>query len=261
VIGLSAQDLTVALGGRMVLSDLSLDLEPGAFTVLAGPNGAGKSTLLRTLAGLLAPATGDVLFGGTSIRRMAPQRRARAIAYLPQDGSIAWPLPVIDIVALGRLPHGERPGRLGVYGRSAVSAALAQVGLGGFEARPASLLSGGERARVLLARALAVEAPVLLVDEPVAALDPRHQLLVLEGLAARASQGGIVVAIMHDLSLAARYADRIALLDSGNLLDVGPPLSVFTEQRIAEVFGISARVSILDGRPVITPERPLVTED
>jgi iron complex transport system ATP-binding protein len=254
---LAAQDLSITLGRRPVLSGIDLALRPGSLTIVVGPNGAGKSTLLRSLAGLLAPARGSVNLNGAPLARLRTSERARSIAYLPQGGAIAWPLSVAQVVALGRFPHGEKPDALSERGRDAVRAAIAQVGLQGFEARAATELSGGERARTLLARALAVEAPVLLADEPVAALDPRHQLVVLEVLQARARLGGIVVAVMHDLALAARFADDIVLLESGRVQARGTPESVLTESQLAASFGILARVRAVEGRLVIAAERPL----
>jgi iron complex transport system ATP-binding protein len=253
----AAETVSVRLGKPTVLSGISLRLRTGALTVVVGPNGAGKSTLLRTLAGLVVPDEGRVALDGTALHRMRPSERARAIAYLPQGGAIAWPLPVEDVVALGRMPHGEGPGNLRAEGRKAVAEAIAQVGLSGFEHRPASDLSGGERARVLLARALAVGAPVLLADEPVAALDPRHQLVVLEVLKARAARGCTAVAVMHDLGLAARFADEIVLLESGRLRACGPPAAVLTPAALAESFGIAARVETSGGRLVIVAEAPI----
>ncbi|MBB3021135.1 iron complex transport system ATP-binding protein [Microvirga lupini] len=251
------RSLSVDLGARRALESIDLSLEPGRLTALIGPNGAGKTTLLRAMAGLVRPSAGDVVLDGTPTALMRASARARAIAYLPQGGGVAWPLPVEGVVALGRLPHGEEPDRLPAEGRTAVEAALRSVGLQGFETRPATSLSGGERARMLLARALATQAPVLLADEPVAALDPRHQLIVLEVLKARARAGTTVVAILHDLNLAARFADHIVLLDQGKIETSGSPEEALTKARLAASFGIQARVSRGEDGLLVVAQSPL----
>lgn len=254
---LEARSLSVDLGKRRALSRVDLAPEPGRLTVIVGPNGAGKTTLLRSLAGLLTPSEGSITLNGVPVARMRAGERACSIAYLPQGGGVAWPLPVSSVVALGRLPHGEKPDDLTPQGRAAVAAAMQEVGLKGFEDRSATELSGGERARVLLARALATQAPVLLADEPVAALDPRHQLIVLDVLKNHASAGATVVAIMHDLTLAARFADDIVLLNHGVIEAHGPPAEVLTEARLASGFGIEAHIAHEDGRLVVVADRPL----
>jgi iron complex transport system ATP-binding protein len=254
---LEARSLSVDLGRRRALHRIDLAPEPGRLTVIVGPNGAGKTTLLRSLAGLLTPSEGTVTLNNVPVMKMRAGERARAIAYLPQGGGVAWPLPVASVVALGRLPHGEKPDDLPAAGKAAVAAAMGFVGLEGFEDRPATELSGGERARVLLARALATQAPVLLADEPVAALDPLHQLIVLDVLKSHARGGATVVAIMHDLTLAARFADDIVLLSHGVIGAHGPPAEVLTEARLASGFGIEAHIAHEDGRLVVVADRPL----
>ena len=257
VEGLSCDSVDLRLGARTVIESLDLTLPTGRFTVFIGPNGAGKTTLLRGLAGLIRPVRGAIRLDNEDVGALSPGRRARKIAYLPQHGTLSWPLPVGDVVALGRLPYGERIGALPPNGRRAVGAALAAVGLSGFERRPASALSGGERSRVLLARALATEAQVLLADEPVAALDPRHQIIVLDVLRSLARSGILVAAVMHDLNLAARFADTIVFLDKGKVLATGSPADVLTPERLAEGFGIDALVTELDGFITVAPRLPL----
>ncbi|WP_230532536.1 ABC transporter ATP-binding protein [Microvirga roseola] len=254
---LQTRSLSVDLGRRRVLTRLDLSLQPGRLTVIVGPNGAGKTTLIRALAGLVAPAEGSVTLDGRPVGQMRAAERARAIAYLPQGGEIAWPLAVSQVVGLGRLPHGEKPDALPAGGREAVASAIRETGLENFEDRPATELSGGERARVLLARALATQAPVLLADEPVAALDPRHQLVVLDVLRSHARAGGTVIAVMHDLTLAARYADDMVLLRQGLIEAHAPPHEVLTEAQLASSFGIRAHIARGESGLVVVADRPL----
>jgi iron complex transport system ATP-binding protein len=252
---LDATDVTVRLGGHVVVDRASLTLKRGEVVALVGPNGAGKTTLIRALAGLL-PAQGGLLLQGRPLESYAPRERARCIAYLPQGHVFHWPVPVASVVALGRHPHADAFSAPSEADRAAVKRALAATGTEGFAARPITTLSGGERARVALARALATEAPVLLADEPTASLDPRHQLVVM-ALLRRGAQDGAVLAVVHDLLLAARFADRVIVMDRGRLVADAPPAEALSPQRVAEVFGVeTVSVNAGDGNVTI-PWRPL----
>ena len=195
-----------------MLNDISLSLSSGHLVALVGPNGAGKTTLLRALAGLL-PSDGAIHVGGEALSSLALRERARRFAYLPQGHIVHWPLPARDIVALGRYPHGATdPARMSPKDAEAVLRAMRATDVVEFSDRRVTELSGGERSRVALARVLAVEAPVILADEPTASLDPRYQLDVMKTLRAAADQGVLVIVVTHDLGLAARFADTVLVL-------------------------------------------------
>ncbi|MCC6006588.1 MAG: ABC transporter ATP-binding protein [Rhodobacteraceae bacterium] len=227
---LALDALTVDLGPSRVLEGVSLSVSPGEVLGLIGPNGAGKTTLMRAALGLVPH------HGRSSLARLAAEPRARAAAWLPQTREIAWPVTVEHVVGLGRLPH--RAGR--AEDARAVADALDRMGLSGFRERVATRLSGGEQARVLLARALAQEAPLLMADEPIAGLDPGHQLDAMHVFADLAREGRGVVVALHDLGLAARFCDRLALLSRGRLAAIGPPADVLSEGHMAQVFGLRA---------------------
>ena len=249
----SAQHLNVALGARPVLKDVSLSLSAGHLVALVGPNGAGKTTLLRALAGLI-PSDGVILVGGEALASLPLRERAKRFAYLPQGHLVHWPLPVRDIVALGRYPHGATdPGRLTAGDAEAVQRAMAAVDVVEFAERRVTELSGGERSRVALARVLAVEAPVILADEPTASLDPRHQLDVMKGLRAAADTGVLVIVVTHDLGLAARFADTVLVLSEGRLVSQGAPAEALSERVVADVFRISAYRAEYQREAVIVP--------
>jgi iron complex transport system ATP-binding protein len=243
--------LDVGLGGKPVISGADLSVRRGEFVAVVGPNGAGKTTLLRSIAGLI-PSRGLVEIDGTRLPRLSRHERARRMAYLPQGHVFYWPVPAADIVALGRLPRSGASG-LSLTDRAVVARAMEQTGIGGHADRPVTNLSGGERARVALARVLATEAPLILADEPTASLDPRYQLIVLDILRRHASSGGAVLAVLHDLGLAARQADRVVVLDKGRIVADGAPRDVLTKARLAETFGVHAQVVTLVDAPVVIP--------
>ena len=252
-MSLHVRNLTVRYGREPVLDALSAVLPAGAVTAVVGPNGAGKSTLLRALAGLM-PATGEVLIGGAPSD--APVRRA-AVAYMPQDTSAASSLTLIEVVLLGRLRS------LGLSVPAALvaeaEAALGRFGIAHLAGRTLDAVSGGQRQLVYLAQALFRQPEVLLLDEPTAALDLRHQLVVLETVRRTARTDGIAVAVaMHDLSLAAQFADGLLCLADGGVDAAGPAEDVLTADRVRRIWGIEAEVAAgPGGHPRITPLRAL----
>jgi iron complex transport system ATP-binding protein len=250
---LAAQGLSVTLAGRLVLKHVSLALSSGRLVALVGPNGAGKTTLLRALAGLV-PSEGAIHVGGATLSSLSLRERARRFAYLPQGHLVHWPLPARDIVALGRYPHGATdPARLTADDAEAVQRAMRLTDVVEFSERRVTELSGGERSRVALARVLAVEAPVILADEPTNSLDPRHQIDVMKTLRTAADQGGLVMVVTHDLGLAARFADTIVVLSEGRLVSLGVPADALSEQVMAEVFRVSAFRAEFRREAVIVP--------
>lgn len=244
---LRLEGLSVDLGGRRVVDRIDLAIEPGDCVGLIGPNGAGKSTLMRAALGLAQAE------GRSSLATLPRHARARAAAWLPQAREIAWGMTVAEVVALGRTPH-RRPGApFGAADRAAVERAMAEADVARFAGRAATRLSGGEQARVLLARALAQEAPILMADEPVSGLDPAHQIATMEVFAAQARAGGTVITAMHDLGLAARWCTRLVLLDRGRIVADGAPPEVLTVARLREVYGIAAHIAEAAGGLVVQP--------
>jgi iron complex transport system ATP-binding protein len=248
---LSAERLSVDLTGRPVLIDIDLAIRAGEVLAIVGPNGAGKTTLIRALAGII-PARGTIRLGDRELSAIKPAVRARRIAYLPQGHQFYWPMPVREIVGLGRLPHGAGAS-LSATDRAAVAEAMAECGVTEFADRPVTTLSGGERSRVALARILAVQSEIILADEPTASLDPYYQLSVLGLLRLRAETGRAVAIVLHDFALASRFADRVALLAEGRLARLGTPAEVLTGDGIGEAFGVSTVTLEHDGIRVAIP--------
>lgn len=232
---LALRGATAVLGGRRVLDGVDLTVASGELVALVGPNGAGKSSAVRSLAGLLPLSAGHARMGDAEVSALSMRERANRAAYLPQERRIAWNLPAIEVAALGApfLAPAEALVR--------AQAALDEVEAGHLADRGVAEMSGGERARVLLARALATEAAALLVDEPIAGLDPEAQLMVLERLKARAGKGQAVLVSLHDLALAARYADRALVLHEGRVAAEGPPVDALSPDVLRRVFGLTAR--------------------
>ncbi len=236
------ENVSVLLGHREALSDVSLTLNPGEVVALVGPNGAGKTTLLRAALALV-PATGNIRMAGDPLAKLAPAERARRASYLAQERTLAWSLSGADLVALGRFAWGggRAYDQLETIDRQAVDLALEKADATALKHRPVQALSGGEQARLHLARLLASGAPTLIADEPAAALDPRHQLDALQALKAEARDGKTVLVALHDLLLAERVADRIAVLDQGRLVAIGAADTALTDACLADVFAIKRR--------------------
>ena len=252
---LETRSLGVRLRGREVVRNVSLDFRDGELVGLAGPNGAGKTSLLRALAGLLPPSSGSVRLDGLDIAAIAARERARRLAYLPQQQVVSWPLKGADVVMLGRFARRSPLAAPSGADRAAVDAALAQADAQSFASRPVTELSGGERARVLLARALAQETPVLLADEPTRDLDPAHQIGVIELLKAVAGRGMLVVVSLHDLPLASRWCDRIVLMDRGRVVADDRPDQALSRERLDEVYGVEAELLEIGDRRIVLPTR------
>jgi iron complex transport system ATP-binding protein len=260
-IALVTDAVEVRYGARCAVRATSLALESSGFVALVGPNGAGKSSLLKALAGL-ASHTGTITWQGRPLAALAARERARTIAYLAQASAVHWPLSARDVVTLGRLAHGRYGMAPSAADREAVEWALAQTATAELAERSISALSVGERARVLLARALAVRAPVLIVDEPIAMLDPFHQLEIMGVLAryARGADGGapaLVVAVLHDLTLAARFCGRVLLMSDGRVVEDGTPAATLSADNVRRHYHVEPFVAQHQGEPVIVPWRSL----
>jgi iron complex transport system ATP-binding protein len=251
---LSARDVAVSLGGRRVLADVSLDAAAGEMVGLVGPNGAGKTTLLRACNGSLAPDAGSVYVEGDRVADLSAREAARRVATVPQESSLDFEFSVREAVGMGRTAHVPRFGRRRAADDRAVDRAMDRAAVADLADRSVTTLSGGERARVLLARALAQAAPVLLLDEPTANLDINHRVRTLGLARDRAADGRAVVAAIHDLDLAARFCDRLVLLADGAVRAAGTPESVLRSPALDDAFGVRTRVSTdpVTGWPRVT---------
>ena len=242
---LSLEKVQARLGKAVVLEGVELSVGESEVVALCGPNGAGKSSVIRAAVGLLETTSGQVRLGEKPIADLSHRQRAEQAAYLPQERRIAWNLPAVEVAALGA------PFLSGAESLARAKAALEEVGAGHLADRGVAEMSGGERARVLLARALVVHAPLLLADEPIAGLDPDAQRLVLERLRARADDGAGVLVSLHDLTLAATTADRVVVLDKGRVVADAAPIQALSPAVLRQVFG-------LDGGWIEGPNGPLL---
>ena len=250
---ISAVDVGVDLEGRTILAGVSIDVVPGELLVLVGPNGAGKSTLLGVLSGERRPTRGSVTLEGRELGSIRHAELARLRSVLTQENTVSFPFLVSEVVAMGRSPWART-----VEGRddiAAVAEAMDAADIAHLAARRYTSLSGGEKARVSLARVLAQRTPVVLLDEPTASLDLRHQEDVMRVGRRAADEGRAVVVVLHDLSLASAYADRLALVSGGRLEALGTPGEVLTEERVERVYGLPVSLHEVAGRPVVVPRR------
>jgi iron complex transport system ATP-binding protein len=235
--------LAVRLSDVRVLDGVDFSVEAGRFVGVVGPNGAGKTTLLRTVDGSLAPDRGRVAVCGHDVHRLGSRAQSRLVATVPQETTVPFEFAVREVVAMGRTPHVSRFGGETAADRTAVERAMDRTEVGEFADRPVSAVSGGERQRVLLARALAQDTPVVLLDEPTASLDINHQVQTLELVRDLVAAGRTVLAAIHDLNLAAHYCDELLLVGDGRILASGAPPAVLTEDRLADAFGTAATVT------------------
>lgn len=250
---LRAQGIKVRRGERFVVDGVDVAVAAGELVGLIGPNGAGKTTLLRSIAWLTEIETGSVTLDDIAIETIAPLERAKKIAYVEQSGAAAWPVSVADLVGLGRLPHRNILRGPGADDRAAVLEALRATDCAALAGRSIDTLSSGERSRVLLARALAGKPSILLLDEPVAALDPSQQLGIMTLLGDLAARGMGIIAVLHDLPLASRFCHRLVLLQEGRVLAQGEPQAVLQDRFLAEAFAIRPVRGTADGQDYVLP--------
>lgn len=254
-LAISGEGVCVELGGKAVLREVDLPVMAGEVLALVGPNGAGKSTLLAALAGDLPLASGRILLSGQPLNHWRAEELALRRAMLLQQVQLSFPFSVLDVVRMGRAPWSNTTAS--ALDDELVGYAMSATDVANFAGRKFSELSGGEKARVALARVLAQDTGVLMLDEPTAALDLRHQELVLQVARARAAAGRAVVVVLHDLNLAAGYADKVAVLEKGRLAALGAPGEVLTEDLLSRVYqhGIDVMAHPVTGRTVVLPRR------
>lgn len=236
-----------------ILDEVTLEVVPGEVLVIVGPNGAGKSTLLGVLSGELPATRGAVTVAGRDVRGIRQGELARLRSVLTQDNTLSFPFRVSEVVAMGRAPWARSAeGREDV---AAIAAAMHAADVSHLAQRRYTTLSGGERARVSLARVLAQRTPAIFLDEPTASLDLRHQEDVMRIARGLADEGRAVVVVLHDLTLAGAYADRLALIAAGRLDVLGTPAEVLTEERVERVYGLPVELHLAAGRPIVVPVR------
>ncbi len=256
---ITVEALKASRDGRKILHGLSFDLARGQLAAVVGPNGAGKSTLLRVLSGIGGAVLGNIAIEGRTLESFGQKELSKTVAYLPQDHHVSWPISVARVVALGRSPYLSSLARLSLDDDKYVSEAMRAMSVEHLAMRAASALSGGELARVLVARLLAQNTPIVIADEPAAGLDPAHALALFEHFRKIAATGRLVVIAMHDLSFALRYCDQVLLLKNGNTVAFGTARDVLTRPHIEAAYGVTASIGEVDGVPVVLPLKSLTS--
>jgi iron complex transport system ATP-binding protein len=254
------RDLSVSFQNHQILKNISFTANAGEFIGLIGPNGAGKTTLLRAIMNFIA-SDGAMMIDDCSIQTMSHRQRAKQIAYLAQERDIIWPVSVETVVRLGRELQRSAFASLSQTDLDMISQAMAQMDVSQFAKQPATQLSGGEKARVLIARLLAQNTPLILADEPVAGLDPAHQLNLMRCFEKLAMQGKTIIASLHDLSLSAQYCTRLILLQKGEIIADGKPEDVLITENLSRVYNIKADITHKNGRLYIFPETVIQNEE
>lgn len=239
---LVANNICVEADGATIVDDVSLSVQPGELVAILGANGAGKTSLLRALLGITASTRGSAQLQGKDCFKLSPSDRAKLVSYLPQRRPLAWPYKVYDVVALGRFAHGAALGRLAAADEAAVNDAIAACKLCKLQNRSTDSLSGGELARVHFARTIAAKTPLLVADEPVAELDPRHQILVADLVRKFVDDGGGALVVLHEVALAARIADRLIWMKDGAIVAEGLPQDTLNSETMEAVYGVRAHV-------------------
>lgn len=250
-MSLQLRGIAASYGARTALTDISLSLDGPRLTGIIGPNGAGKSTLLKTIAGLTT-SSGEITLDGIRIDKLSTAERARKVAYCAQSLFPAWSITVDEVVRLGRIPHRGDPDA-SAHDAKAVALAIDALDLSDLATRPVDSLSGGERSRALLARAVCTQARVLLADEPTAGLDPYFELGTMQFLRAEAQRDVHILAVLHNLSLAARFCDSLIVLQQGQIFAAGPPAEILTQSLLADVYGIDALIEQRDDSVLVQP--------
>jgi iron complex transport system ATP-binding protein len=253
VASIVAAGIGVLIEGKRILDSIDIEVLAGEVVALVGPNGAGKSTLLSVLSGDIRPNSGTVSIDGREIGSLKAIELARLRSVLTQENQLSFPFTVGQVVLMGRSPWARTPAF--DVDEVVVAEAMVEMDVDQLVTRRFTALSGGEKARVSLARVLAQRTPVVLLDEPTASLDLSHQEDVMRAVRSLAAAGKAVIVVVHDLTLAAAYADRVALLSGGRLVSTGTPSEVLTEKRVAEVYGLGVEISLRDGKPVVLPIR------